>query len=106
MTTFDERDRGFENKFAHDEELAFKLHAKFTKYAGLWAAGKLGKSGVDADAYANSLVENGFGGQQEHVKNHLAKDLEAAGVTVSAKELNAEMDRQLLAAKNKVMGAK
>ncbi len=56
MTTFDKREEGFEKKFAHDEELKFKAVARRNKLLGLWAAGLLGKSGADADAYAKEIV--------------------------------------------------
>ena len=52
MSTFDKREDGFEKKFVHDEELRFKANARRNKLLGLWAAGLLGKSGADADAYA------------------------------------------------------
>ena len=56
MTTFDKREEGFEKQFAHDEELRFKAYARRNKMLGLWAAGLLGKSGADADAYAKEVV--------------------------------------------------
>ena len=56
MTTFDKREAGFENKFAHDEELRFKAMARRNKLLGLWAAGLLGKTGADAEAYAKEIV--------------------------------------------------
>ena len=52
MTTFDKREEGFEKKFAVDEELKFKANARRNRLLGLWAAGKLGLSGAEADAYA------------------------------------------------------
>jgi hypothetical protein len=55
-TSFDKREEGFEKKFAHDEELRFKALARRNKLLGLWAAGLLGKSGPDADAYAKEVV--------------------------------------------------
>jgi len=55
-TTFDKREEGFEKKFAHDEELRFKAMARRNKLLGLWAAGILGKSGADAEAYAKEVV--------------------------------------------------
>ena len=55
-TTFDKREEGFEKKFAHDEELKFKAMARRNKMLGLWAAGVLGKSGADAEAYAKDVV--------------------------------------------------
>jgi hypothetical protein len=56
MTTFDERESAFENKFAHDEEMNFKANARANKKLGLWAAELLGKSGDDAEEYAKSGV--------------------------------------------------
>jgi hypothetical protein len=56
VTTFDKREEGFEKKFAHDEELKFKAFARRNKLLGLWAAGLLGKSGADAEAYSKEIV--------------------------------------------------
>lgn len=57
MTTFDDRESAFENKFAHDEELRFKALARRDRLVGLWAAETLGKSGDDAEAYARAVVK-------------------------------------------------
>jgi hypothetical protein len=57
MTTFDDRESAFENKFAHDEELRFKALSRRDRLVGLWAAEKLGKSGEEADAYARDVVK-------------------------------------------------
>ena len=46
MTTFDKREEAFEKQFAHDEELKFKATARRNKMLGLWAAEKLGLSGL------------------------------------------------------------
>jgi len=56
MTTFDERETAFENKFAHQQTLLFFALARSNKLLGLWAASILGKSKDAADAYAASLV--------------------------------------------------
>ena len=56
MTTFDDREEGFEKKFALDEELLFKAAARRNKLLGMWAAEKLGLFGANAEAYAKSLV--------------------------------------------------
>lgn len=55
-TSFDKRKEGFEKQFAHDEELRFKAYARRNKLLGLWAAGLLGKTGADAEAYAKEVV--------------------------------------------------
>ena len=54
MTTFDKREEGFEQKFAHDEAMRFKATARRNRLFGLWAAEKLGLAGADAEAYAKS----------------------------------------------------
>ncbi len=56
MTTFDDREKAFENKFAHDAELKFKAEARRNKRLGLWAADLLGHQGDAAEAYAKSVI--------------------------------------------------
>ncbi|TNC68052.1 DUF1476 domain-containing protein [Rubellimicrobium roseum] len=56
MTTFDDRERAFEAKFAHDAEMQFKAEARRDRLLGLWAAGLLGKTGPEAEAYAQEII--------------------------------------------------
>jgi len=56
MTTFNDREHAFENKYAHDAEMQFKASARCHKLLGLWAAEKLGKSDDEAEAYSKSVV--------------------------------------------------
>ena len=90
MTTFDKREEGFERKFAHDEELRFKALARRNKLLGMWAAGLLGKSGPDADAYAKEVVLADFeeAGDNDVVRKVLA-DLQGKGV--SEQDVRAKM---------------
>jgi hypothetical protein len=60
MTTFDDRENAFENKFAHDAQMQFKAEARRNKLLGLWAAELLGKSGDEADAYAKEVIKSDF----------------------------------------------
>ncbi len=60
MSGFDERKKGFEAKWAHDEELRFKVMARRNKLLGLWVAGQKGLSGAAADAYAKEVVAADF----------------------------------------------
>ena len=81
-TTFDKREQGFEKQFAHDEELKFKAMARRNKMLGLWAAGILGKSGADAEAYAKEVVLTDFEEAGDNdVLRKVTKDLEPKGVT-------------------------
>ena len=81
-TTFDKREEGFEKQFAHDEELRFKAMARRNKLLGLWAAGVLGKTGADAEAYAKEVVLADFEESGDiYVLRKVVKDLEPKGVT-------------------------
>ena len=60
MTTFDDRENAFEAKFAHDAEMQFKAEARRNRLLGLWAAGLLGKSGPEADAYSREVITSDF----------------------------------------------
>ena len=80
MTTFDDREKAFENKFEHDMELQFKARARKNKMLGLWAAGLMGKTGDDAEAYARDIVMADFEKPGDHdVVHTLMHDLAAAG---------------------------
>ena len=56
MSTFDDREQAFEQKFAHDEKISFAVEARLSKLYGLWAAEKIGLSGADAQTYAGEVV--------------------------------------------------
>ena len=60
MSTFDDRENAFENKFAHDAQMQFKAEARRNKLLGLWAAELMGKSGDEAEAYAKEVVKSDF----------------------------------------------
>lgn len=60
MTTFDEREKGYESKFAHDQELKFKATARRNKLLGLWAAGLMGLEGEAAEEYAKTVIKADF----------------------------------------------
>lgn len=56
MTTFDERKRGEESRYKHDQELLFKARNRGNKLFGLWIAEQLGFKGDEAEAYARDVV--------------------------------------------------
>ena len=60
MTTFDDRENAFENKFAHDQEMQFRAEARRNKLMGLWVEDIQGKSGADAEDYAKEVVKSYF----------------------------------------------
>lgn len=76
MTTFDDREKAFETKFAHDAEMQFKAEARRNKLAGLWAAELLGMTGDAAADYAMTVVSADFEeAGNEDVVRKLAADL-------------------------------
>lgn len=101
MTTFDERESAFENKFAHDEEMNFKANARANKKLGLWAAELLGKSGDDAEEYAKSVVLSDFeeAGNQDVIRK-VAGDL---GDKSDEAAVGAKLDACLAEAKAELM---
>jgi hypothetical protein len=91
-TTFDKREEGFEKQFAHDEELRFKANARRNKLLGAWAAGQLGLSGADADAYAKEVVMADFEEPGDHdVFRKIRKDFDAKGVKQSDQQIRTTM---------------
>ena len=105
MTSFDNREKGFENKFAHDEELNFKSIARRNKLLGLWAAEKLGKSGAEAEQYAKDVVMADFESSGDNdVVDKLLKDFGRTGINISANDIQKEMERLLPIARSQVMG--
>jgi hypothetical protein len=104
MTTFDDRERAFENKFAHDAEMQFKAEARRNKLFGFWVAEILGKTGDEAEDYAKSVViadlqEAG----DEDVFRKVWADLQAAKATVDEKTVRERMRALLTEAKAQLM---
>jgi hypothetical protein len=104
MTAFDNRETAFENKYAHDEELRFKVTNRRNKLLGLWAAGELGKA--DADGYAKEVVLSDFEAPgDDDVLNKVLGDLKAANIQTSAEQVRAKMNELLPEAKKQIMEA-
>lgn len=93
MTSFDKRKEGFEQKFAHDEELRFKAEARRNKLLGLWAAEKLGKTGAEAEAYAKAVIAADFQeAGDEDVFRKIRADFDAGKVEQSDHQIRRTMD--------------
>lgn len=101
MTTFNDRENTFENKFAHDSEMQFRAEARRNKLTGLWAAGLLGMSGDEAAAYAMTVVHADFEeAGNEDVVRKLVADL---GDKSSADTIRAKLTELLPVAKAQLM---
>ena len=104
MSQFDDRERAFERKFAHDAEMQFRAEARRNKLLGLWAAEKMGRTGSDAEAYAREVIAADFQeAGDEDVYRKLSGDLEAAGAPVEEKAIRAKMQELLALAKAQLL---
>lgn len=100
MTTFDDRENAYENKFAHDAELRFKAEARCNKLLALWAAGKMGKAEDQIDAYVTEVIKADFEeAGHEDVVRKVAGDL---GDLSSEDEVRAKRAELLLVAREQV----
>ena len=104
MTSFNDREKAFEKKFEKDQELQFKVTARKNKLLGLWAAGLMGKSGADAEAYAKEVVLADFEKPGDSdVMAKLVKDLAAAGKPTEEHTIRKQSERLVDEAKKQVM---
>ena len=93
MTTFNDREKGFETKFALDQEQEFKAMARRNKLLGLWAAEKMGLSAESAEQYASAVVRADFEQPgEEDVFRKIAGDFEGSGMEVRESEIRRKMD--------------
>ncbi|MCK3780160.1 DUF1476 domain-containing protein [Ensifer sesbaniae] len=106
MGSMKDRQEGFEKKFAVDEELKFRVMARRNKLFGLWAAEKLGKTGVDADVYAKEVVLADFEEAGDNdVFRKVRADFDAAGIAQSDHQIRSIMDELLATAVDQIKSA-
>lgn len=107
MTSFEERQQGFEKKFAHDADLKFKAEARRNKMLAEWAADKLGISGADLEEYVRAvrkadLAEKG----DDDVLRKVKADFDAKGVQIDEATIRAKLGEFLAKAVADIEGAK
>ncbi len=105
MSSMDDRQKAFENKFAHDAEMQFKAEARRNRMLGMWAAGKMGiMKPDDAKAYAQEVVKSDFEeAGEEDVYRKVAGDLDARGAEWTEAELREKMASFMAEAKEELM---
>jgi len=93
MPTFEDREKGFERKFEHDQEMAFKVRSRKRKLLGEWAAHHLGLKGGEAEAYAEQLAQLGLhpGGDEAEIEA-IAKDFARKGVALGPDRIKLEAE--------------
>ena len=103
MTTFDNREQGFESKFALDQEQEFKANARRNRLLGMWAAELMGLEGDNRAEYAQAVVKSDFElPGDEDVLRKVAKDLSAAGLKTTEGEVRSKMDEVLAIARGQI----
>lgn len=103
MTTFDDREKAAEGKFAHDEQAHFKALARRDKLVGLWAAEHLGLKGAAAEAYAKSIIladleEPG----DEDVVRKLVADFAAKKLALTEHDIRNQLAEKLVIATGQI----
>ena len=107
MTTFDDRERAFEAKFARDEDIAFRVSARRNRLLGPWAAAKMKLTPEETDAYAKAVVQADFEeAGDEDVIRKLLGDLIAAGVEVDDATIRQAITEQTVEARRQLMESK
>ena len=92
MTNFEDREKGYERKFAQDEELKFKATARRNKLLGLWAAEQLGITGDQAQTYAREVIKADLEiPGDDDVFRKIRRDFDAKGVQKSDHQIRSKM---------------
>ncbi len=103
MSSFDDRERAEEARYAMDQQAQMRVTARRNKLLGLWAAGLMGVSGADAEVYAKSVVIADLeeAGDGDVIRKVLA-DLTAAGITRTEAQITEELARLLPVAREEI----
>ena len=104
MTDFKDRERAEEAKFAMDEETAFKVAARRNRLLGEWAAGLMGLTEEETDAYKKAVVQADFEeAGDEDVIRKLLGDLTAAECDADEAVIRAMVEEKAIEAKRQLM---
>ncbi|MEA3038289.1 MAG: hypothetical protein QOE79_802 [Sphingomonadales bacterium] len=106
MTTFDDRERAFETKYARDEEMQFRIHARRNRLLGAWAARLMGLSETEAEVYAKDVIRADFeeAGDEDVIRKILG-DLTSAGVECDEARIREALDQKTVEARRQLMQA-
>jgi hypothetical protein len=106
MNQFEDRQRAFESKFAHDEEMKFRITARRNRLLGEWAARQMGLSQAETESYAKDVVRSDFeeAGEDDVVRKVLG-DLTAAGVEIDENQVREAMRNKEIDARRQIIEA-
>ena len=107
MTTFDDREQAFENKFAHDQDMAFRITARRNRLLGQWAAELMKLTAEETDSYAKAVVQADFEeAGDEDVIRKLLGDITSAGVEVDEARIRSALEAKTVEARRQLMEGK
>jgi len=105
MTSFADRERAEEAKFAHDSEMQFRIQARRNRLLGEWAADRMGLSQAEREAYAKAVVQADFEeAGDEDVIRKLLGDLTSAGVETDEAQVRTALDAKQIEARRALIG--
>ena len=104
MTTFDDRERAFEAKYARDEDMQFRIIARRNRLLGEWAARLMGLSEEESSSYAKDVVRTDFeeAGDEDVIRKVLG-DLTSAGVDCDDAKIREALGHKTVEAKRQIM---
>ncbi len=104
MTTFDDRERAFETKFAHDEEMKFRITARRNRLLGEWAARLMNLSDEETQSYAKDVIRADFeeAGDEVVIRKVLG-DLTAAGIEIDDSKIREQLGHKTVEARRQVI---
>lgn len=104
MTNFDDRERAFEAKFAHDEDMKFRMTARRNRLLGEWAAGRMALTPEETDAYAKAVVQADFEeiGDEDVIRKVLG-DLTSAGIDADEATVRSALETAAVEARRQLM---
>jgi hypothetical protein len=101
---FEDREKTYESKWAHDEDVRFRTIARRNKLLGLWAAGEMGLSGAAAESYAHVLLDLEVkGGRDEDLVQKIRADFDTQKIALSDHVIHRKMEELLAEAQDQVM---
>ena len=106
MTQFDDRERAFETKFAHDEEMKFRITARRNRLLGEWAARQMGLSDVETESYSKDVIRSDFEEAGDHdVVRKVLGDLTSAGVDCDEEKVAEALRNKEIEARRQIIEA-
>ena len=106
MTQFDDRERAFETKFAHDEDMKFRIIARRNRLLGAWAARQMGLTDAESESYAKDVIRADFeeAGDNDVIRKVMG-DLTAAGIEIEEETIVEALRNKEIEARRQIIEA-